>query len=156
MTSGHARSDFAATLARQREQIGTELLVSSAQDRAGAEVGGMAWERLPDLADHLARGGTIVETWRNDDGEPGVVTVGIRGRRGQLDARVARLALSDCSQVEPPSDYRALKTARQLMAILGQRSAANGPPLNDFEARLVGWVWSLLTACGSGPTREAA
>lgn len=130
-------------------------LVSTAQDKVGGQVGGLAWERVPWDATHSPRGGTIVELWRTEDGESGVTTFDVRGRKGALDPVTARLRLSECASVEPASPFRAYKAARQIMAVIGQRpTTASGPPLTDYEQRLVGWVWSLLTAASPRTAAE--
>lgn len=129
--------------ARIRAEVGNEPLVSHAQDAVNAEVGGAVFERIPWDADHLARGGTIVNRWINEDAEVGVTTVNFRGRKGQVEVKTHRLILSKCEPPEAPSDYRCMRAARQLWAALGQRNAANGPPLDDAEGRYHGWSQAL-------------
>lgn len=139
----------AERVAAIRAQLGTAPLVSTAQDKANGEVGGAAWQRVPDMATHSPKGGTIVERYITGDGEPGVVCVTFAGRKGRLLAMTDRLLASECASIEPADRYRCYRTARQLMAVLGQRTDASGPPLNDTETRIAHWAWSLLSAAGS-------
>ena len=139
----------AERIAALRSQLSTAPLTSTAQDKANGEVGGLAWQRVPDLANHFPRGGAIVERYITAEGEPGVVCVSFIGRKGNLLTTVARLLASDCASIEPADRYRCYRTARQLFAVIGQRSDASGPPLNDVETRYAHWAYALLAAAGA-------
>lgn len=136
----------AERMAALRAEIGDEPLVSHAQDKAPGEIGGAAYRRRPDLSDQTAQGGTIVERWTNDDGEAGVVTVNFAGRRGNVEVRAARLALSDCADPEPSNPARCWRAFRSLCQALGQRQSNSGPDLSDYEDRWWYWACSLHRA----------
>jgi len=158
MTTEHAQSDFAAIRARIRAEVGTEPLVSAAQLPVHAAIGGLAWQRVPWDFDGVVAGGTIVALHREDD-EQGVICFDVRGRNHALEAKVSSLLLSDCASVEPFSAWRSYKVIRQLAALMGQRTAANGPPFEDHELRWLQWQDNLRAAVGMGPMhpdREAA
>lgn len=144
----------AERIAAMRAQLDDSPLVSKAQDRATAQIGGAAWRRVPELSDQRPTGGTIVDTWVNEDGEVGAVTCNFRKRGSLIEVLSARLLLSDCAEVEPTNSYRCARTVRQLLAALGQRQANNGPPLDDMETRWFGWAYALVRA--SHVPKEAA
>lgn len=142
----------AERIAAIRAQLGTTPLVSTAQDKANGEVGGVAWQRVADMANHAPKGGTIVERYITAEGEPGVVCVTFLGRKGNLLTTVARLLASECISIEPADRFRCYRTARQLFGVIGQRIDASGPPLNDVESRYAHWAWSLLAATSADPS----
>lgn len=130
------------------------LLISSAQDRATAQVGGVAWQKVPwDYDRKTIPGGTIVAVDYDDDGEVTVTTLGFAGRRGNVEPQFHRLAAGDCASIEPSDPGRCWRTVRQCMAFLGQRQGLSGPPFSDFEERIRTAAWALLRA--ARPTSEA-
>jgi hypothetical protein len=139
----------AERIAAIRAQLGTAALTSTAQEKSNGEVGGMAWQRVADMANHYPRGGTIVERYITAEGEPGVVCVSFIGRKGNLLTTVARLLAGDCASIEPADRHRCYRTARQLFSVIGQRTDASGPALNDVETRYAHWAWGLLAAAGA-------
>lgn len=119
------------------------------------QIGGAAWQRVPDLASHQPAGGTIVDTWVNDDGEITVVALSFRGRKGNLEPRRDYLSESECASIEPCDRHRCWRTARQIFAFLGQRQSLAGPPLSDYEETIRSYAWALLRAA-QPTTGEAA
>jgi hypothetical protein len=133
------------------------LLVSSAQDRATAQVGGTAFKRVPWDYDSRTSGpipgGTIVAVDYTEDGEVEVTTLDFKGRRGNLEPQFHRRAAGDCASIEPSDPARCWRTVRQCMAFLGQRQGLNGPPFTEFEETIRTAAWALLRA--ARPTSEA-
>ncbi len=145
MSTDLTRSEFVGTLGRIREQVGTDELVSHAQDRATVQIGGKVFERAPYERDtRLIRGGVVVEITPTDDGEVGVLCVSFRGRSGAWQVRSTRLNLSDCSDPEPRFPSVATLAARRLLEVVGQRQGPSGPDLSDNEWTYLNWAWSLL------------
>jgi len=136
----------AERLAAMRDEVGDEPLVSHAQNRAPGTIGGAAFRRRPALSDQTATGGTIAEVWVTDDGEAGVTTINFAGRRGNVEVVTARLALSDCAEVEPSSPARCWRGWRQLCQALGQRQSLAGPEPSDYEDRWWDWARALRRA----------
>lgn len=131
------------------------LLVSHAQDRATVQIGGAAWQRVPDLAAHQPLGGTIVDTWADTDGERHILVLSFRGRKGNLEAHRYPLLASECASIEPSDPARCWRTARLIFAFLGQRQSLAGPALNDYEETIRSYAWALLRAA-QPTTGEAA
>ncbi len=145
MTTEHTRSEFLGTLGRIREQVGTDELVSTAQDRATVQVGGKVFERAPWERDSkLIRGGVVVEIIPTEDGEADVLCLSLRGRHGAWQVKTTRLHLSDCTDPEPRYPSVATLAGRRLLEVVGQRQSPAGPDLDRWEARYLLWSLDLL------------
>jgi len=120
--------------------------VSHAQEAGNVAIGAMAWERVPDEAAHPPRGGIVVETGRNEDGEQWVLVLRWRVARGQLQHVRNRLDVSDLASVNPVYKGDCLLAVRKIDQYLGQRQSHSGPPYDDAERRMDSYRSALLLA----------
>lgn len=132
-----------------REQVGTEPLVSHVDDKRLHRIGHYVTEGR-DGDD--PRSGTVVERWRNEDGEPGVVAVEFRTgpvKRGERQTRVVihRFLVSELRDefLPDPTPSTNGYVIRNLAKALGQRTMDHGraEQLNDTEIRYLRWIDAL-------------